>query len=143
IPNLSDDDVKPWDKQLADWMSIFRAALLEAPELHMFIALATKSPAIVAILEKIKSIATVLRREGLSEEASVHHAQGIVWTVMSFTYFESMAQDPLIIKGIQNTSGLQEYSDITPYFAVDNYDELWAETVKRNIDGIGVQLRHL
>jgi hypothetical protein len=36
---------------------------------------------------------------------------------------------------------LENYSDVTRYFAVDNYDELWAETVKRNIDGIRVQLQ--
>jgi len=141
IPGLGEDDPAAWDEQLARWMNIFREALLEAPELHIFISLAAKSPSILAIFDKIQSIALILRREGLDEVAAVHHAQGIVWTVMSFTYFESLVRDPIIVEGIRNAAGLQNYNDVTPYFAVENYNELWAETVKRNIDGIGVQLQ--
>ncbi len=62
---------------------------------------------------------------------------------MSFTYFESMARTPSIVEGIRNAGELENYSDVTDYFAVDNYDELWAETVKRNIEGIRVQFRPL
>ncbi len=139
LPDYPEADPTPWDVQLAHWMNTFRQALQEAPELHIFISLAAKSPSILAILDKIKSIAVVLRREGLDQVAAVHHAQGIVWTVMSFTYFEQLARDPLIVEGIKGAAKLENYSDVTPYFAVDDYDELWAETVKRNIEGIRVQ----
>ena len=139
IPDLPKDSIMPWDEQLAGWMDIFRLELLEAPELHIFISLAAKSSSILAILDKIKSIAAILEQQGLDEVAAVHHAQGIVWTVMSFTYFESLARSSSIVEGLRNAGDMEHYSDITRYFAVDNYDELWAETVKRNIDGIRVQ----
>ena len=141
IPDLPEDKSSPWDEQLTHWMNSFRLALLEAPELQIFISLAAKSPSVLAILDKIKSIAAILRRQGLDEVAAVHHAQGIVWTVMSFTYFESLARSPSIIEGIRKAGQLQDYSDVTTYFAVDNYDELWAETVKRNIEGIRIQFQ--
>ena len=140
IPDLPKDSLLPWDEQLAQWMNNFRLTLLEAPELHIFISLAAKSSSILAILDKIKSIAAILQQQGLDEVAAVHHAQGIVWTVMSFTYFESLARDSSIVEGLKDAATLEGYSDVTRYFAVDNYDELWAETVKRNIDGIRVQL---
>jgi hypothetical protein len=120
-------------------MNSFRAALLQAPELQVFISLSARSPSILTILDKIRSIAAILRQQGLDEIAAVHHAQGIVWTVMSFTYFESLARNPEIAEGIRNAGQLENYSEVTDYFAVDNYNELWAETVKRNIEGIRVQ----
>jgi len=58
---------------------------------------------------------------------------------MSFTYFESLARSSSIISGLRDAAQLENYSDVSRYFAVDNYDELWAETVKRNIEGIRVQ----
>jgi len=139
IPDLPEDSIMPWDEQLAQWMNNFRLSLLEAPELHIFISLAAKSSSILAILDKIKSIAATLQQQGLDEVTAVHHAQGIVWTVMSFTYFESLTRDPSIVEGLRDAATLEGYGDVTRYFAVDNYDELWAETVKRNIDGIRVQ----
>ncbi len=139
IPDFPEDALAPWDENLSRWMNSFRLSLQEAPELHIFISLAAKSQSILAILDKIKSIAAVLGQQGLDEVAAVHHAQGIVWTVMSFTYFESLARSSSIISGLRDAAQLENYSDVSRYFAVDNYDELWAETVKRNIEGIRVQ----
>lgn len=139
IPDFPEDALAPWDENLSRWMNSFRLSLQEAPELHIFISLAAKSQSILAILDKIKSIAAVLGQQGLDEVAAVHHAQGIVWTVMSFTYFESLARSSSIISGLRDAAQLESYSNVSRYFAVDNYDELWAETVKRNIEGIRVQ----
>jgi AcrR family transcriptional regulator len=141
IPDLPEDGSSPWDDQVTRWMNTFRLALLEAPELQIFISLAAKSPSVQSILDKIKSIAAILRMQGMDEVAAVHHAQGIVWTVMSFTYFETLARSPSIVEGIRSAGQLENYSEVTAYFAVDNYDELWAETVKRNIEGIRVQFQ--
>ncbi len=140
-PDLPKKGLLPWDEQLAQWMNSFRLFLLEAPELHIFISRAARPSAILATLDKIKSIAAILQQQGLDEVAAVHHAQGIVWTVMSFTYFESLARDSSIVEGLMDAATVEGYSDVTRYFAVDNYDELWAETVKRNIEGIGVQFQ--
>ena len=141
IPDLPLDSLLPWDEKIGQWMNSFRLVLLEAPELHIFISLAARSQSILVTLDKIKSIAAVLGEQGLDEVAAVHHAQGIVWTVMSFTYFESLARSSSIVEGLRNAGQLEKYSDVTRYFAVDDYNELWAETVKRNIDGIKVQFQ--
>jgi len=141
IPELRDEDTKDWDVRLSEWVDAFRQALLEAPELHIFISLAAKSPSILGILDKIQSISNILQSQGMNECKSVHHAQGIVWTVMSFTYFESLANIPLIVEGIRKAEQKKDHSNILQHIAADNYDELWAETVRRNIDGIAMQLQ--
>jgi AcrR family transcriptional regulator len=126
-----------WDAQIQQWMENFRQALKEKPELMFLIGLSGTSP---STLRKIQRIAQLMQNAGLDEASAILNAQGLLWTVMSFSFFESQASDPKVIKQLKQTGNHEEYRDVMCHLAVDNLEPLWQATLSRNIDGIRLQI---
>ena len=126
-----------WHEQVAQWMESFHQALKARPELMFLMGLAGTSP---STLRKIWRIAQLLQDAGLEAADAVHHAQGLLWTVMSYTFFELQASDPKVVKQLQQAGMHDEYPEVLQHLAVANLDPLWQATLTRNIDGIRLQV---
>lgn len=126
-----------WHEQVAQWMESFHQALKARPELMFLMGLAGTSP---STLRKIQRIARLLQDAGLEAADAVHHAQGLLWTVMSYTLFELQASDPKVVKQLQQAGMHDECPDVMQHLAVANLDPLWQATLTRNIDGIRLQV---
>lgn len=127
----------PWDEQIRLWMQHFRQAIKKRPELMLLMGLAGTSP---STLRKIQRIAQLMQDAGLDEQRAVHHAQGLLWTVMSFSFFESQASDPKVIEQLKQAGDHDEYRDVLRHMAIDSLEPLWLATLERNIDGIRLQV---
>ncbi len=127
----------PWDEQIKQWMQHFRQAIKNRPELMLLMGLAGTSP---STLRKIQRIAQLMQDAGLDEQRAVHHAQGLLWTVMSFSFFESQASDPKVIEQLKQAGDHEEYRDVMRHMAIDSLEPLWQATLERNIDGIRLQV---
>lgn len=148
---ISADTTLPWDEQIAAWMAAFRQTLKQRPELMLLLGLAGTSPSTLA---RIGRIARLIENAGLDTASAVLHAQGLLWTVMSYTLFEMQASDAKVVKRLQQTAGheknatvlqinndvLQNNNDVLQHLAVENLEPLWQSTLARNLDGIRLQL---
>ncbi len=135
-----DIDMNPvleWDGQIAQWMETFRQALKTRPELMLLMGLAGTSP---STLRKIQRIAQLMQDAGLDAQRAVHHAQGLLWTVMSYTLFEMQASDPKVVDQLRHAGAHEEYREVMQHLAVDSLEPLWRATLMRNIDGIRLQV---
>lgn len=128
----------PWDEQIRQWMQHFRQAIKKRPELMLLMGLSGTSP---STLGKIQRIAQLMQDAGLDEQSAVHHAQGLLWTVMSFSFFESQASDPKVIAQLKHAGDHEEYREVMRHMAIDSLEPLWQATLKRNIDGIRLQVK--
>lgn len=126
-----------WDGQLSQWMEGFRTALKKRPELMLLIGQAGTAPSTLA---KIQRVARLMEAAGIEYERAVHHAQGLLWTVMSFTFFEMQASQPKVVRQLKQAAAHEEYRDVLRHLAVDSLEPLWQATLQRNIDGLRLQV---
>ncbi len=126
-----------WDDQIAHWMTALRQTLKQRPELMLLMGLAGTSPSTLA---KIGRIARLMQTAGLDPASAVLHAQGLLWTVMSYTLFEMQASDPKVVKRLQQTATHEKNGEVLKHLAVENLEPLWQTTLARNLDGIRLQV---
>ncbi len=136
--DISLDPSLPWDEQIAQWMNALRETLKQRPELMLLMGLAGTSPSTLA---KIRRIAKLMQDAGLDNASAVLHAQGLLWTVMSYTLFESQASQPAVVKQLQQAGALEKNGDVLQHLAVEDLEPLWKTTLARNLDGIRLQVR--
>jgi TetR/AcrR family transcriptional regulator, tetracycline repressor protein len=137
---ITDDTSLPWDARIAQWMSAFRQALKQRPELMLVLGVAGTSPSTLA---RIGHIARLMQHAGLHPASAVLHAQGLLWTVMSYTLFEMQASDVKVVKRLQQAAAHEKNSEILQHLAVENLEPLWQSTLVRNLDGIRLQVTAL
>lgn len=134
---IASDTSLPWDAQITEWMNAFRHTLKQRPELMLLLGLAGTSPSTLA---RIGRIARLIENAGLDSANAVLHAQGLLWTVMSYTLFEMQASDPKVVKRLQQTAAHEKNSKVLKHLAVENLEPLWQTTLTRNLDGIRLQI---
>ncbi|HSC76875.1 MAG TPA: TetR/AcrR family transcriptional regulator [Pseudomonadales bacterium] len=141
---ITADTSLPWDAQITEWMNAFRNTLQQRPELMLLLGLAGTSPSTLA---RIGRIARLIENAGLDYASAVLHAQGLLWTVMSYTLFEMQASDVKVVKRLQQAAAHEKQStheknsDVLQHLAVENLQPLWETTLRRNLDGIRLQAR--
>lgn len=127
----------PWDAQLASWLAAFRATLKQRPELMLLMGLAGTAPSTLAVIGRLASL---MESAGLGRAQAVLHAQGLLWTVMSYTLFELQASEPKVVKQLQQAGEHEKNGEVFPHLAVDDLEPLWQAMLARNLDGIRWQL---
>lgn len=130
---IEPDPALAWDEQLEQWMEQFHQLLLTRPELMVLIGLAGTAP---STLRKIEYVAGLMQGAGLDTASAVQHAQGLLWTVMSFTLFETQATDPGVVRQLRQAGEHAQDSDVMRNLALEDLQPLWRSTLQRNLDGI-------
>jgi len=107
--------------------------------LMLLMGLAGTSPSTLATIGRI---ANLLQNAGLDSASAVLHAQGLLWTVMSYTLFEIQASNPAVVKQLQQTSTHKKNGEVLLHLAVEDLEPLWLATLARNLDGLRVQVNN-
>lgn len=118
-------------EQLKQLLSATRDLLLRNTHLlHLFY---TTLPA-QQMVEVVEAFAAPIIRAGYTEEIAVRHAQSLVWMLLSFALFETTAKDTAIIEQFLQVD--DKLSETIKHLNLTNHENLWQETLQRNLDGL-------
>lgn len=135
--DLALNPAQPWEAQLKGWMNGLRDLAKSQPALPLLIGLAGTSASAV---RKIEAVARLLEAEGMGFETAVLHAQGLLWSVMSFTLFEIHAGHPDAVKRLQSAGIRTGESAVMAHLALQDLQPLWETTLERSLAGLRVML---